>query len=112
MEAALGEHQRVVGRTVAAQEERGVPARLPTGELANLHRQVADIVLVHLDGELALRGQRMESGRLRERRIDQRLRDAVAEQVVEADLLERPAQLGAEPFARSGVAGEVRRHVQ
>ena len=112
METALGAHQRVVGLAIVAQEERGVLARRPTGELANLHRQVADIVLVDLDRELALHGQRMESGRLRERRVDQRLRDAVAEQVVEADLLERPAQLGPEPFTRAGLAGEVGRRVQ
>ena len=76
------------------------------------HRQIADQGLVHLDGELVLERLGVEARSLGEGGIDQRLRHAVADDEVEADLLEGAAQLGAEPLQRAGLAGEIGREVE
>jgi len=77
-----------------------------------LSRHVADILRVDPNGEFLRLGQCVESGRLSEGRVDQRLLDAMSAQIIEADVLEGPAQFGTEPFARSGQAREVGCHVE
>ena len=73
---------------------------------AGLRRNVTDLVLVDLERELFVFGQREKCGDRVESAADQILRDAVAGQIVKADLLLGMAHLVSESLQRAGVAVE------
>src|SRR5256886_8347328 len=81
-----GEGVGMVGAAVVADEEALVEVR--PGRLVNrrvplhalVHRQVADVVLVDLERELFLQGDRVELARGVEGGVDERLRHRVAGQ--------------------------------
>jgi hypothetical protein len=117
-EPLAGDHVGIVGRTLAAQEECFVQAgfavvihRGAAGDAA-AHRHVADVMFVDPQLQLLLRRLRMEAARLCEGRVDQRLRNAVAAQVVKADAGEGIAQRASQPRQFAGVAGEIRTDVE
>ncbi len=78
---------------------------------ALVHRQVADVVLVELEGQLVGQRQGVELARGREGAVDQRLGHTVAGDVEEADLLARAPDLSGDGFEPAGRATKRRRHV-
>ncbi len=101
----------IAGVALAAQEEGLVLAGLLAlgggiGRRLVLDRHVADRVLVDLDLELLFQRHGVEARGLFVLRVDQRLRHAVAREVIEAHVLEGVAQLRGSLFGGAWLAGE------
>ena len=102
---ALGEislHQ--VGPVVRVQG--GVPGN------RTLERQIAGVVLVHLQGQLALQRHCVEAPRSIERGVDQRLRDTVIDDEVKSNIFECVAQCGAQRGRRPWIATQQWRQIE
>jgi len=104
----------VIGGQVALEEERLIHIRLDrrVGISAARHREIADIVAIAAQDELAIQGLGVEARGLSERGIAQRLRYAVPLDEIKADIFQRVAQLFAQPLARSKLSGKVWRQIQ
>ncbi len=66
-----------------------------------------DPLALHLHFEFLLERQRVKALGLGEDAVDERLRDAVIGDEVEAQLLARRAELGSRPFERAPLAREI-----
>ena len=112
-EAAARDDLGIVGRAVAHQLEGLVGVGLLVVRDAGrsqdrrLRRDVADLVVVDPLLQLLLARQREIARDGVEGGVDERLVDPVVDDVVEADLLLRVAQLGGKRVARARRAGEV-----
>src|SRR5262245_51787375 len=105
---------RVIVWQIALEEERFVHIRLDRriGIGAARHREIADVVAIAPQLQLAVQGLGVEARRFGERGIAQRLGNAVPLNEIEPDIFQRVAQLYAQSFARARLSGKVRRQVQ
>jgi len=112
VKAPVGDDRRIVGGALTPQEIGLVLAGLAAlrcglRRCRIRNRQKADIVLVHFQRELPGERLGVKPGRRVVGPVDQRLRYAVAGQVVEPDILECPAQFARGSSAGLAISGEM-----
>jgi len=117
-ETPAGADERVVGATLALDEERLVQVGLVVGvdvrgpdRVAPQHH-VAVVVLVHAQSELGVHGLGVEAPGFGEGGVHERLRNAVIHHDEEADVLERPPKLGGHGGGGAWASGEIRSEIQ